>query len=66
MYPLTTATPYLRRKHNERLRGFGRMGEWIHRRREDGDEPEIRIRYNTAHWDQGRLDITCGKSQASQ
>ena len=42
------------------------MGEWNQRRREDGDEPEIRRRYNTARWDQGRLDRTCGKSQASQ
>ncbi len=32
------------------------MGEY---RREDGDEPEIRRRYNTARWDQGRLDRTC-------
>ena len=35
----------------------------IHQRgREDSDEPEIRRRYNTARWDQGRLDRTCGKS----
>ena len=60
MYPLTTTIQYLRRKHNER--GFGRMGEWNQRRREDGDEPEIRRRYNTARWDQGRIDRTCGKS----
>ena len=39
------------------------MGEW-NQRREDGDEPEIRRRYNTARWEQGRLDRTCGKSQA--
>ena len=39
MYPLTTAIQYLCRKHNERC--FGRMGEWIQRRREDGDEPKI-------------------------
>ena len=59
MHPLTTAIQYLRRKHNER--GFGRMGEWNQRRREDGDEPEIRRRYNTARLDQGKLDRTCGK-----
>ena len=59
MYPLTTTIQYLRRKHNER--GFGRMGEWNQDRREDGDEPEIRRRHNTARWDQGRLDRTCGK-----
>ena len=41
------------------------MGEWNQRRREDGDEPEIRRRYNTARWDQGRLDKTWGKSQVS-
>ena len=64
MYPLTTTIQYLRRKHNER--GFGRMGEWNQHRREDGDEPEIRRRYNTARWDQGRLDKTCGKSHTSQ
>ena len=64
MYPLTIAIQEIRRKHNER--GLGRMGEWNQRRREDGDEPEIHRRYNTARWDQGRLDITCGKSQASQ
>ena len=52
MYPLTTAIQYLCRKQNER--GFGRMGEWDQRRREDGDEPEIRRRY-TARWDQGNL-----------
>ena len=46
MYPLTTTIQYLRRKHNER--DFGRMGEWNQHRREDGDEPEIRRRYNTA------------------
>ena len=51
---------YLRRTHNER--GFGRMGEWNQRRREDGDESEIPRRYNTARWDQGRLDRSCGKS----
>ena len=60
MYPLTTTIQYIRRKHNER--GFGRMGEWNQHRREDGDEPEIRRRYNTARWDQGRIDRTCGKS----
>ena len=54
MYPLTTTMQYLRRKHNER--GFGRMGGWNQHRRGDGDEPEIRRRYNTARWDQGRLD----------
>ena len=64
MYPLTTAIQYLRKKHNEK--GFGRMGEWNQRRMEDADEPEIRRRYNAARWDQGRLDITCGNSQASQ
>ena len=64
MYPLTTAIQYLRRKHNER--GFGRIGEWNQHRRDDGDELKIRRRYNTARWDQGRLDRTCGKSQASQ
>ena len=37
------------------------MGEWNQHRREDGDEPEIRRRYDTARWDQGRLDKTCGK-----
>ena len=31
MCPLTTAIQYLRRKHNDR--GFGRMVEWIQRRR---------------------------------
>ena len=60
MYPLTTTIQYLRRKPNER--GFGRMGEWNLHRMEDSDEPEIRRRYNTARWDQGRLDRTCGKS----
>ena len=35
MYPLTTTIQYLRRKDHER--GFGRMGEWNRRRREDGD-----------------------------
>ena len=60
MYPLTTTVQYICRKHNER--GFGRMGEWNQRRREDSDEPEIRRRYNTARWDQGGLDRTCGKS----
>ena len=65
MYPLTTAIHHLCRKHNER--GFGRMGEWNQHRREVVDEPEIRRRYNTARWDlEGRLDRTCGKSQASQ
>ena len=44
MYPLTNVIQYLRRKHNER--GFGRVGEWNQRRREDGNEPEIRWRYN--------------------
>ena len=39
MYPLTTTIQYLRRKDNET--GFGRMGEWNRRRREDGDELEI-------------------------
>ena len=34
------------------------MGEWNQHRKEDGDEPEIRRRYNTARWDQGRLDRT--------
>ena len=33
-------------KHNER--GFGRMGEWNQHSREDGDEPEIPRRYDTA------------------
>ena len=60
MYPLTTTIQYLRRKHNEI--GFGRMGEWNQHRTEDGDEPEISRRYNTARWDQGRLCRTCGKS----
>ena len=46
MYPLTTIIQYRRRKHNER--GLERMVEWNQHRREDGDEPEIRIRYNTA------------------
>ena len=64
MYPLTTAIQYLRRKHN--ARGFGRMGERNQHRREDGDEPEICRRHNTARWDQGRLGRTCGKSQESQ
>ena len=54
----------IRRKHNER--GFGRMGEGNQHRREDGDEPEICRRHNTARWDQGRLSRTCRKSQASQ
>ena len=36
---------------------FGRMGEWNYHRREDGDEPKIHRRYNTARWDQGRLAI---------
>ena len=53
MYPLTTTIQYIRRKHNER--GFGRMGEWNQHRREDGDEPEIRRRYNTTRWDQEDL-----------
>ena len=53
MYPLTTTIQYLPRKHNER--GFGRMGEWNQHRREDGDEPEIRRRYNTARWDKEEL-----------
>ena len=60
MYPLTTTIQYLRRKPNER--GFGRMGEWNLHRREDGDKPDIRRRFNTARWDQVRLDRTCGKS----
>ena len=64
VYPLTTAIQYICRKHNER--GFGRMGEGNQHRREDGDEPEIRWRHNTARWDQWRLDRTCGKSQTSQ
>ena len=51
MYPLTTAIQHIRRKHYER--GFGRMGDWTPRRREDGDEHEIRRRYNTARWDPG-------------
>ena len=38
------------------------LEEWHQHRKEDGDEPEIRRRYNTARWDQGTLDITCGKS----
>ena len=59
MYPLTTTIQYLRRNRNER--GYGRMGEWNQHRREDGDEPETRRRYNTARWDQGRLGRTCGK-----
>ena len=41
--------------------GFGRMGEWNQHRREDGDESEIRRRYNTARWDQGRLGRTFWK-----
>ena len=41
---------YIRRKHNER--GLGRMGEGNQHRREDGDEPEICRRHNTARWDQ--------------
>ena len=64
MYPLTTAIQHIRRKHNER--GFGRMGEGNQHRREDGDEPEICRRHNTARWDQGRLGRTCGKSQTSK
>ena len=51
-------------KHNQR--GFGRMGEGNQHRREDGDEPGICRRHNTARWDQGRLGRTCGKRQASQ
>ena len=64
MYPLTTAIQHIRRKHIER--GFGRMGEGNQHRREDGDEPEICRRHNTARWDQGSLGRTCGKSQASK
>ena len=50
IYHLTTAFQYICRKHNER--GFGRMGEGNQHRREDGDEPEICRRHNTARWDQ--------------
>ena len=52
MYHLTTAIQYHRRKYNER--GFGRMGEWNQRRREEGDESEIRRR---APWDQVGYDL---------
>ena len=60
MYPLATTIQYIRRKHNER--GFGRMSAWNQNSREDGDEPEIRRRYNPARWDKRRFDRTCGKS----
>ena len=37
------------------------MGEGNQHRREDGDEPEICRRHNTARWDQGILGRTCRK-----
>ena len=42
------------------------MGEGNQHMRDDGDEPVIGRRHNTARWDQGRLGRTCGKSQTSR
>ena len=42
------------------------MREALEERGEEGDEPEIRGRYDTNRRDEGTLDITCGKSHAGQ